>query len=1654
MHEGAGARTSTSRPTYYRWVVRLQPRHSLARCGMGLSPEELSRRVAEGGEHLSLPLCGLGDDGAALVASALGAAPDRTLRSLVVASNGISTEGVVLLTRSLGAMPVQKLDLSFNEAGDAGAIYVRALLGADSTLTYLDLEANRIGERGIAGIAESLATNTSLAHLNVSNNFVGPGGAAKIAEALRTNEVLDQLLLSSTSIGPEGAASLADALMDNKRLSVLSIGYCEIGDAGAKALAAAMVAFTGLRRLILPGNAIGPAGMVALFSAQGKSPVRTFEVNGNHLGDEGVDALASWFRRGNISLNLCDCGIGPRGLEVMADALELGESAFWYLLLDGNAGLAGLGDWSMEYQYPADCDQPEVLAARRVQKALLVTKAKTPHIPALIRDLTAETESFYRTLLQGRTRGLRRCKVAIVGSGRAGKTTLLARMTRQRFKEESASTRGISECKVDITTWRPGGGVQQGGLSAYHQAVAAELADEFRQQRTAFDDSLDQRTPAMIDELFEHFDQDGDGYLNQDEFKAVLQAAYNWGLGYQTDKGWTAENWVRYVSDARETSEDIVGLTAEDHDDIRGFRKAAFAEQVCGQTRAIAHYVGVQNLHDMVFGNFKVGGRSFKLGQKVSLQTDESNYGRNIRHLGQQRLAQLQATSGTLMCIDHTDHTGLVCLDGESFPLQREEGGVSVGCEATWVELLALETVGFLAVDKIPDQGCWPTKAPIKVAADVPATEPPSTKLDQRVVLAAVLAPPQADEPSTSPMRVDNSAELQRQFTKVNSGEAVFRDSEFVQVQEMVSRRMQNARTGEDDDPPTITCLDFAGQKMYEHMQHIFISDKLSIYVVVFSLAAPLDAMLPDEDESYAVTQKQNLLFWLNTVHAQAPSSPIMVVGTHADCVSEEQRQDIADELEEAFEGAAFERQLVFSDKGDRVVCVDNTSPVDEGLAGVRRLVDLESKQLPGYGDTVPMSWLRFLDRALELTKEEGRSFITLDEARDLAGANEIGAADDDDKELLLLLQLFTNLGLLMHFDTPALRNTIVLDTQWLLDIMCELLCLRSMNEKMQRAKSKVPEWRKLRRNGRLEGSLLSDIWPSLDEDQCLTMLEYMMKFGLVCALPSAEHEAKGYAVPALLPVCTDATSVWPAGGEDSDASASIFFIHSDGDWDESTGFLPQGVFFSLVAALLHDMDDIDAKSGLKHLYRDRICVRGSQLFMVVLKPDDHRIELTVRAEDPMGPASVAARITSLLSSGIADRYGVQYRLEVACTKCGALTWVGSPRCSECATMVDPKTWVLEKPEPEPEAVVAVMPSTGELYSADGSALLRRSSKSSAFASLRFDSTIPVEAEKLRVALEQSGVGLEIINMKGGGDIDKSVIDGIEHCDTFIVFGSAKYGEDTGNAACTYYESKFAQSQKKRVILIRMIPFDQEFEFPQARFLFGHNKLELPWILGTPMPVDLTAKIVEAMELGELQLAPVAALEEPEAHEADVATTQNPAARASTPPRAVTPPRQNAWSRMCMCLAPAAPPPLDGSAAGGSAGDSLVHLPWFKAFVSQTVKALEECFRHGAERVVVTGIKGDIQKGEFTLKEWPEMLSYVQKGVAASKVKGATWEKIEERRIDISNLDELVSIATGTTHVVIASCPGLHMDTVDRLCGTNHNVHLSFARAGDVTSLF
>jgi hypothetical protein len=59
---------------------------------------------------------------------------------------------------------------------------------------------------------------------------------------------------------------------------------------------------------------------------------------------------------------------------------------------------------------------------------------------------------------------------------------------------------------------------------------------------------------------------------------------------------------------------------------------------------------------------------------------------------------------------------------------------------------------------------------------------------------------------------------------------------------------------------------------------------------------------------------------------------------------------------------------------------------------------------------------------------------------------------------------------------------------------------------------------------------------------------------------------------------------------------------------------------------------------------------------------------------------------------------------------------------------------------------------------------------------------------------------------------------------------------------------------------------------------------------------------------------------------------------------------------------------------------------------------------------------------------------------AALDISRNKWEKIDDMRVSIGGLADIVSQARGDVHVVIASCPGVHMDAAVGICGDNRNV--------------
>ena len=152
------------------------------------------------------------------------------------------------------------------------------------------------------------------------------------------------------------------------------------------------------------------------------------------------------------------------------------------------------------------------------------------------------------------------------------------------------------------------------------------------------------------------------------------------------------------------------------------------------------------------------------------------------------------------------------------------------------------------------------------------------------------------------------------------------------------------------------------------------------------------------------------------------------------------------------------------------------------------------------------------------------------------------------------------------------------------------------------------------------------------------------------------------------------------------------------------------------------------------------------------------------------------------------------------------------------------------------------------LHIGDASTAAARAATHVVFASMRFANGQPLpEAIELREALKERGVHLKIVELTAGADINQEVFESIEHAEAFMVFGTSNYGEKTPNPACTYFESEYARNAGKKMILLRMIPWEQQFDHLQARVMFGMNSLALSWMEGTPMPEGLVDDIMAAL---------------------------------------------------------------------------------------------------------------------------------------------------------------------------------------------------------------
>ncbi|KAJ3119727.1 hypothetical protein HK101_007135, partial [Irineochytrium annulatum] len=120
--------------------------------------------------------------------------------------------------------------------------------------------------------------------------------AVHISQVLRQSRTLEQLVLDHNQLGSDGAATVFAGLMDNPGsvLKKFSLRYCDIGVHAAQSIAATLSTNSALAELDLNGNHIGDEGLIPIArSLISNLSLKTLTLAANQITDRDKSFLST-----------------------------------------------------------------------------------------------------------------------------------------------------------------------------------------------------------------------------------------------------------------------------------------------------------------------------------------------------------------------------------------------------------------------------------------------------------------------------------------------------------------------------------------------------------------------------------------------------------------------------------------------------------------------------------------------------------------------------------------------------------------------------------------------------------------------------------------------------------------------------------------------------------------------------------------------------------------------------------------------------------------------------------------------------------------------------------------------------------------------------------------------------------------------------------------------------------------------------------------------------------------------------------------------------------------------------------------------------------------------------------------------------------------
>ena len=261
-----------------------------------------------------------------------------------------------------------------------------------------------------------------------------------------------------------------------------------------------------------------------------------------------------------------------------------------------------------------------------------------------------------------------------------------------------------------------------------------------------------------------------------------------------------------------------------------------------------------------------------------------------------------------------------------------------------------------------------------------------------------------------------------------------------------------------------INYWDFGGQDIY-HATHQFFLSNNSLFVLVWSARNGFD--------------DGKLFYWLDMIQARAPQSPILIVATNT--------------KERSGELPFADIQAQYKGKQIRQVSID--SAFDLGIDEMKQAICEMAGDLPSIDEEWPAPWRH----AIEAVSEDPRRMMSRSEFEQFL--ERCGVATS---AVSVVTRTLHELGNILSFpDSPALKNTVVINPQWVSEHISKVLDDKSIAA----------------HKGVVTESDLDTIWQKPDDWHRLFFLELMQQFDLSYRV---EHEQDRSIVVELLSLDED----------------------------------------------------------------------------------------------------------------------------------------------------------------------------------------------------------------------------------------------------------------------------------------------------------------------------------------------------------------------------------------------------------------------------------------------------------------------------------------------------------------------------------------------------